>query len=90
MTFSPNQGLEPQYELPDFVVPDQDLVFKTKVFGEIVPVDPWVLCANTPDMQHIRYLHGIEINGDNPHDAEWSDHSWSRWPNSRSVWCWMI
>lgn len=69
-------GLEPHYELPNFVVPDEDLVFKTKVFGEIVPVDPWVLCANTPDMQHIRYLHGIEINGDNPHDAvEWTDHS---------------
>lgn len=69
-------GLESHYDLPSFAVPDADLVFKTKVFGEIVPVDPWVLCANTPDMQHIRYLHGIEINGDNPHDAvEWTDHS---------------
>jgi hypothetical protein len=69
-------GLEPHYELPDFKFPHEDLVFKTKVFGEEVPVDPWVLCANTPDMQHIRYLHGIEINGDNPHEAvEWTDHS---------------
>lgn len=69
-------GLEPHYALPDFQYPDEDLVYKTLVFGEEVPVDPWVLCANTPDMQHIRYLHGIEINGDNPHDAvEWTDHS---------------
>jgi len=75
-------GLEPHYELPDFATPDQslirdeDLVFKTKIFGEIIPVDPWVICANTPDMQHIRYLHGIDIHGDNPHEnVEWTDHS---------------
>lgn len=69
-------GLEPHYQLPDFQFPEADLVFKTKIFGEMVPCDPWVLCANTPDMQHIRYLHGIEINGDNPHEAvEWTDHS---------------
>jgi len=69
-------GLEPHYSLPDFPHPEEDLVFKIKVFGEVLPVDPWILCANTPDMQHIRYLHGIVINGDNPHDAvEWTDHS---------------
>jgi nitrite reductase/ring-hydroxylating ferredoxin subunit len=69
-------GLEPHYDLPDFRYPDDELVFKIKVYGGELPVDPWILCANTPDMQHIRYLHGIEINGDNPHDAvEWTDHS---------------
>lgn len=69
-------GLEPHYELPGFDYPDEDLVFKIRVFGEYLPVDPWILCANTPDMQHIRYLHGVQINGDNPHDAVvWTDHS---------------
>ncbi|MFC3053232.1 Rieske (2Fe-2S) protein [Kordiimonas pumila] len=69
-------GLEPHYELPDFPYPDEDLVFKTRIFGNEIPTDPWILCANTPDMQHIRYLHGININGDNPHDiVEWTDHS---------------
>lgn len=35
-----------------------------------------MLCANTLDMQHIPCLHGIEVNGDNPHDAvDWTDHS---------------
>ena len=69
-------GLEPHYELPDFPFPDEDLVYRIKVFGEELPVDPWMLCANTPDMQHIRYLHGVEINGDNPHEVvEWTDHS---------------
>lgn len=69
-------GLTPHYELPDFRYPNEDLVFKVKVYGGEIPVDPWILCANTPDMQHIRYLHGIEINGDNPHDVvRWTDHS---------------
>lgn len=69
-------GTDPHYQLPDFPYPDDELVFKIKTFGEEIPTDPWVLCANTPDMQHIRYLHGIVINGDNPHDAvEWTDHS---------------
>jgi nitrite reductase/ring-hydroxylating ferredoxin subunit len=69
-------GLEPHYALPDFRYPNEELVFKIKVYGGELPVDPWILCANTPDMQHIRYLHGIEINGENPHDVvKWTDHS---------------
>jgi nitrite reductase/ring-hydroxylating ferredoxin subunit len=69
-------GIEPHYALPDFRYPNEDLVFKIKVYGGELPVDPWILCANTPDMQHIRYLHGIEINGENPHDVvEWTDYS---------------
>jgi len=69
-------GLEPHYQLPDLPYPNDELVFKVKVLGEDLPVDPWITCANTPDMQHIRYLHGVEINGDNPHEiVEWTDHS---------------
>ncbi|MDA5194537.1 aromatic ring-hydroxylating oxygenase subunit alpha [Govanella unica] len=69
-------GTEPHYDLPDFIYPDDELVYKIKIFPEALPVDPWIVCANTPDMQHIRYLHGININGGNPHDiVEWTDHS---------------
>ncbi len=69
-------GTEPHYELPDFPYPAEDLVFKVKAFGEEMPVDPWVMCANTPDIQHIRYLHGVNISGENPHDqVAWTDHS---------------
>lgn len=68
-------GLEPHYDLPDLPFPDDQLEFKVKVLGEM-PVDPWVLCANTPDMQHIKTLHGIQVDGADRHDAvEWTDHS---------------
>jgi phenylpropionate dioxygenase-like ring-hydroxylating dioxygenase large terminal subunit len=68
-------GLEPHYELPDMPFPDEDLVFRIRPMGEM-PVDPWILCANTPDVQHIKTLHGITIDGEDPHDAvEWTDHS---------------
>jgi nitrite reductase/ring-hydroxylating ferredoxin subunit len=68
-------GLEPHYDIPDLPYPDEDLVFRIKVLPEM-PVDPWVLCANTPDIQHIKTLHGITIDGEDPHEAvEWTDHS---------------
>ena len=68
-------GLEPTYELPTLPFPDEDLVFRIKPGGEL-PVDPWVLCANTPDMQHIKTLHGISFSCDDPHDlVEWHDHA---------------
>jgi phenylpropionate dioxygenase-like ring-hydroxylating dioxygenase large terminal subunit len=69
-------GVEPHYALPDFQYPNEELVFKVKVFGGETPVDPWILCANTPDMQHIRYLHGVEFKGENPHEeVYWTEHS---------------
>ncbi len=69
-------GIDPHYNLPDMPFPDDELVFKIRPFGQTLPVDPWIVCANTPDMQHIKYLHGIEIDGDDPHEqVEWSDHS---------------
>ena len=68
-------GLEPHYEIPSLPYPDEELVCKIKVLGT-VPVDPWVLVANTPDIQHIKYLHGIQLDGDDPHaGVEWTDHS---------------
>jgi len=69
-------GLEPHYELPSFPFPDDELVFKIQVFGEELPVDPWVLCANTPDMQHIKHLHGIQMDGeDGERGVDWTAHS---------------
>jgi nitrite reductase/ring-hydroxylating ferredoxin subunit len=68
-------GLEPHYDLPDLPFPDDDLTWKIKVLPEM-PVDPWIVCANTPDMQHIKTLHGITIHGEDPHSlVEWTDHS---------------
>lgn len=71
-------GLEPHYDLPDFPHPAEDLVFRIKVLGEEFPVDPWVNCANTPDIQHIQYLHGVDIDSKSIADeVRWTDHSMS-------------
>jgi nitrite reductase/ring-hydroxylating ferredoxin subunit len=68
-------GLEPHYQLPDLPFPDEDLAFKVKP-GIELPVDPWIVCANTPDMQHIKTLHGIKFECEDPHDlVQWTDHS---------------
>lgn len=68
-------GETPHYDLPNMRYPDDELVFKVRVLPDL-PVDPWIICANTPDIQHIKTLHGINIEGEDRHDAvEWTDHS---------------
>jgi phenylpropionate dioxygenase-like ring-hydroxylating dioxygenase large terminal subunit len=69
-------GEEPHWHLPDFPYPDDELVFKTARFPEPLPLDPWVLCCNTPDIQHIKALHGITFGQADPDkEIEWTDHS---------------
>jgi nitrite reductase/ring-hydroxylating ferredoxin subunit len=68
-------GEKPLYELPSFPLPDEQLVFRTGPVPE-VQVDPWVICANTPDWQHIRALHGIRIDSEDPDKVvRWDTHS---------------
>jgi phenylpropionate dioxygenase-like ring-hydroxylating dioxygenase large terminal subunit len=69
-------GERPHFEIPDFPHPDGELVMRASVLPDIVPVDPWVLSCNTPDMQHIKALHGVTFEQEDPHDAvQWTDHS---------------
>jgi phenylpropionate dioxygenase-like ring-hydroxylating dioxygenase large terminal subunit len=68
-------GVEPHYDLPDFPYPDEELEFRTLAIDTLMPVDPWVLCANTPDFQHIRALHGVQFDRDPVDEVEWTDHS---------------
>ena len=35
--------------------------------------EPWVVCANTPDVQHIRVLHGVQV--EDPKHITYTDHS---------------
>ncbi len=67
-------GERPHWELPDFPYPEEELAVRALVLDEEFPVDPWVLCCNTPDVQHIKALHGITFAGGDP-EAEWTDHS---------------
>ncbi|MFN3945789.1 MAG: aromatic ring-hydroxylating oxygenase subunit alpha [Allosphingosinicella sp.] len=69
-------GTEPLFELPDFPKPPEGLVWKVGEWNIRMPVDPWVICCNTPDMQHIRVVHGIELDGEDPHkEVRWTPHS---------------
>ena len=69
-------GEEALFDIPDFPYPEDELAIKVEAFDKVLPVDPWVLCCNTPDMQHIKALHGITFDQDDPdEDIEWTDHS---------------
>ena len=69
-------GEEPHWDLPDFKYPDDELVFKIQRFETVMEVDPWIVCANTPDIQHIKALHGIQFAQEDPDETiEWTDHS---------------
>jgi nitrite reductase/ring-hydroxylating ferredoxin subunit len=68
-------GEDPHFQVPDFPFPSEDLVYRIAVHEEIFDVDPWVICCNTPDIQHIKALHGIHFDTE-PYDTiEWTDHS---------------
>lgn len=69
-------GETPLYELPDFPYPDDELVFHVEEHDEIFPVDPWVVCCNTPDVQHIRVVHGFQFDkGEPAENMELTEHS---------------
>jgi phenylpropionate dioxygenase-like ring-hydroxylating dioxygenase large terminal subunit len=69
-------GTEPLFELPDFPKPAEKLVWKIGEWNVRMPVDPWVICCNTPDMQHINVVHGITFDSAHPHeDVAWTPHS---------------
>jgi phenylpropionate dioxygenase-like ring-hydroxylating dioxygenase large terminal subunit len=69
-------GERPRFEVPDFPFPDSQLIMNVSLIHGLVPTDPWVLSCNTPDMQHIKALHGVTFDQEDPHDSvEWTDHS---------------
>ena len=69
-------GERPSFAVPNFPYPDSELAINTSMLPEVTPTDPWVLSCNTPDMQHIKALHNINFDGEDPHDrVEWTDHS---------------
>ncbi len=69
-------GTEPLFELPDFPDAPEKLIWKVGEYDRLMPADPWVICCNTPDMQHIEVVHGISFDDGPPHkDVEWTETS---------------
>ena len=55
-------GLEPWWQLPEFPVPESQLAIDVRYDVPPMPVDPWIVCANTPDWQHIRIVHHVDFD----------------------------
>ncbi|HTL00203.1 MAG TPA: Rieske 2Fe-2S domain-containing protein [Pseudomonadales bacterium] len=69
-------GDEPWWDIPEFPVPEEELAIDVRYDVPTMPVDPWVVCANTPDWQHIKVVHRLEFDHSNLYDQiEWTSHS---------------
>lgn len=67
-------GDVPLYALPDFPHAPETLLMKTIELPQLMPVDPWVQCANTPDMQHIKTLHRVTFDREPDDVIEWGPY----------------
>ena len=67
-------GERPTYAIPSFPYPSDSLLIKTVELPGVMPVDPWVQCCNTPDIQHIKTLHRIAFD-ETESPIRWTDHS---------------
>jgi hypothetical protein len=70
-------GQEPLFPLPSFPERNVTLYCTAEEYpGAERSTDPWVNCAQTPDIQHIIQLHQVKILGEHPADnVEWTKHS---------------
>lgn len=64
-------GAEPLWPINGFSVPDEQILFEPAV--AILPCEGWIFAANTPDMQHIKALHGFDFKGAPTPPLEWTD-----------------
>ncbi|VTU23812.1 Aminopyrrolnitrin oxygenase PrnD [Variovorax sp. PBL-H6] len=67
-------GEEPLFDLPDMGHPEDTLEIWPYKFPRPFHSDPWVFAANTPDMQHLKAVHGVKFEHGDPHDLiEWDE-----------------
>lgn len=68
-------GETPLFELPDLVHPDDQLEFHAEIPHLDINADPWIFMCNTLDFNHIRCVHGLRFDGDDPdRDIVWAPH----------------
>ncbi|MBN9427531.1 MAG: Rieske 2Fe-2S domain-containing protein [Burkholderiales bacterium] len=68
-------GETPLFELPDLGHREDELEIWSYKYPRPFHSDPWVFAANTPDMQHLKAVHRVKFEHDDPHDAV----IWDRW-----------
>lgn len=68
-------GEEPLFDFPSpYPHADEDLLMITRR-ALVIDCDGWVFSANTPDMQHLKALHGVSFLHEDPHSlVRW--HEW--------------
>lgn len=54
-------GESPWWTLPDCRYPDDQLATYVRYDVPHMPVDPWVVCANTPDWSHFKFVHHMHF-----------------------------
>lgn len=68
-------GDEPLFQLKQLVpYEDDELLFSVQLDPRDWRIDPWIIRANTPDWQHLKFVHNMEFNWDRVTEAfEWFD-----------------
>lgn len=68
-------GEKPLWDIPNFSKADEDIEIRVFRGEDLLNCDPWVFCANTPDMQHLKVLHGFKFLMPDPHqEVEWDEY----------------
>jgi len=68
-------GEKALFDMPDFPYPDDQLECLNYKAERPLRSDPWVFAANTPDMQHLKVVHKMQFQVDDPHDlVRWHDY----------------
>lgn len=66
-------GETPLFEIPELGHAEDDMLIGNYRFGPL-NCDPWVFAANTPDMQHLKAVHKVKFDTEDPHDMiEWQE-----------------
>ena len=69
-------GDEPWWEIPDYPKAEDEISFSVNYDVPAIPVDPWVVCANTPDWQHLKAVHRLDFDHERLQEhIDWTDHS---------------
>jgi len=69
-------GDNPWWDIPEYPKPEEALTFSVSYDVPALPVDPWVVCANTPDWQHLKAVHRLDFDHETLYDnIDWTDHS---------------
>jgi phenylpropionate dioxygenase-like ring-hydroxylating dioxygenase large terminal subunit len=64
------------WTLPDCQFPDDQLATDVRYDVPLMPVDPWVVCANTPDWSHFKFVHHMRFDEEDANSSyTFTDHS---------------